>query len=512
VRVERQRNALEQIVATRTSELRLEKEKVVAALKAAEEANAAKTTFLANISHEIRTPLNAIVGMADVLEDTRLDRDQEEYVGALRAAGEALSELIDDTLELSKIEVGRYEGETVPFDLRQLVDDTVEVMGLAAQKKGLPLVCSRGDDVPSFAMGDPRALRRVLINLLGNAVKFTHAGSIMMTIDRDAPESDVVRFVVSDTGIGVAAESHERIFDMFAQADASTARRYGGTGLGLALCRQLVELMGGRIWLQSEPGKGSTFSFTVRLPACSPELVTAAATAATEHVLPPRRPLRILLVEDAPHNRMLIQAYLKDMPDEVDFVETGEDAVEKCRETSYDIVLMDVHLPGIDGYDATRQIREWEAQNGRQPAPIVALTAHAFAEDVENSRRAGCDDHVTKPIRKSVLLHVLSRFARTPSAANVAPELPREITAYIPEYLNIARRELLAALAAYDGGDGAPLRRLGHNLKGSAASFGLEELGRIAGRLEQAVIEGGERDARERAAELRTCLERFQLT
>jgi signal transduction histidine kinase/CheY-like chemotaxis protein len=508
--IERQRSELEEVVTTRTAELRREKEKVVAALRAAEDANAAKTTFLANISHEIRTPLNAIVGMADVLHDTELNADQQEYVDALKAAGEALSELIDDTLELSKIEVGRYEVESVPFDVRQLVKDTVTVIELAAQKKGIAIGGSIALDLPAQVTGDPRALRRVLLNLLGNALKFTHAGSITMIVQREEAGADHVRFTVSDTGIGIPADKHERVFDMFAQAELSTAREYGGTGLGLALCRQLVELMGGAITLQSEPGKGSTFSFSVPLPACAAG--PARGERAARRPAPSRRSLRVLLVEDSPQNRMLLQAYLKDTAHEIEFAETGEAGVEECQSGEYDLVLMDVNLPGINGYEATRRIRHWESGHDRRPIPIIALTAHAFVEDIENSRRAGCDEHLAKPIRTSVLLNVLDRFARASAAPpRVAPDLPRELRAYIPEYLGLARRELLTALAAFERGEGAPLRSLGHNLKGSAASFGLDEVGDIAGRLERAALAGAEGEMRACAEELGACLERFEI-
>jgi signal transduction histidine kinase/ligand-binding sensor domain-containing protein/DNA-binding NarL/FixJ family response regulator len=509
--IERQRSALEQTVAARTQELRFEKEKVVAALRAAEDANAAKTTFLANISHEIRTPLNAMVGMADVLCETALNGEQKEYVGALQSAGEALSELIDDTLELSKIEVGRYELESNAFELRPLIEDTMHVVRMPAKKKGLELRLEMTPVLPAHVLGDSRALRRVLLNLLGNAIKFTHDGSVTLTVEADPQDDARLRFSVQDTGIGIAPEHQERIFDMFTQADRATARRYGGTGLGLALCRQLVDLMGGSLEVDSEPRRGSTFSFAVPLPPTVAEAMVEDAVAVPRvGAAGERRRLRILVVEDSAMNQMLIEAYLKDTPHDVAVVATGEIAVDEWRRGRFDVVLMDINLPGMDGYEAARRMRTLEAAHNLRRTAIIALTAHAFAEDVEASRRAGCDEHLAKPIRKAALLSALDRYARIPHADTVQPELPRELAAYVPEYVNIARRELASGIAALERGERTGLRTLGHNLKGSAPSFGLGEVGVLGARLEESAIAGDEQTVRACATELLACLARVQ--
>ena len=503
--VERQRRELERLVAARTSELQREKEKVVAALRAAEDANAAKATFLAKASHEIRTPLNAMVGAADVLAGTPLDADQREYLGTLKAAGEALSELVEDTLDLAKIEVGRYEVEYAPFELRALVADTVRVLERAARRKQLALEWRVEESLPAHVTGDSRALRRVLLNLLGNALKFTHSGGITLEVVPERAPGELVRFVVTDSGIGIPADKHQHIFEAFVQASASTSGHYGGSGLGLAICRQLIDLMGGAIWLESEPGRGSTFSFVLPLPPCAAPPFEPGPAAA-----PAGRALRVLLVEDSAQSRMLIQAYLKDTPHELESVESGEAAIDACRTGDFDVVLMDVGLPGMDGYAATRLIRQWESAGGRQPLPIVALTAHAFAEDVERSVSAGCTEHLAKPVRRAVLLEVLDRHGRTAGEQVPPPaEQPRELASYVPEYIRTARGDLRTALAAFARGDRGPLRALGHNLKGTAPAFGLAEVGALAERLERLAVEAAEADVRGCANELGICLERL---
>ncbi len=503
--VERQRRGLERLVAERTGELQREKEKVVAALHAAEHANAAKSTFIAQASHEIRTPLNAIVGAADVLAGTTLDAEQREYLGTLKAAGEALSELVEGTHDLAKIEVGRYEVEYAPFELRTFVGDTIHVIERAARRKQLAVEWSVHESLPPYVNGDARALRRVLLNLLGNALKFTHSGGITVDVVPERAAGELVRFVVSDTGIGIPAEKHQHIFDAFAQADSATARRYGGSGLGLAICRQLVDLMGGAIWVDSEPGRGSTFSVALPLAGCAAPVVETAPALA-----PGGRALRVLLVEDQEQSRMLIRAYLKDTPHELESVESGEAAVEACRTGVFDVVLMDVGLPGIDGYAATRMIRQWEEASGRAQMPIIALTADAFAEDIEISLRAGCTEHLAKPVRRAVLLEVLDRYGRAPGEApRPAAEQPRELASFGPEYVRTAKGALATALTAFGHGDRGPLRALGHNLKGTASSFGLAEIGALAERLERTAADAPETDVRACAAELGACLDRF---
>lgn len=519
------------------------------------DASRTKSEFLANMSHDIRTPMNAIIGMADLLAETSLTPEQQEYVRVFRTDGESLLEIINDILDISKVEAGRLNLEKVDFDLDELVENSAQILSKGAHEKGLDLNCQISPEVPNALVGDPVRLRQVITNLVGNAIKFTQQGEISLHVE-NAPETGEpghLLFSVSDTGIGILEEKLDPIFDSFTQADSSITREFGGTGLGLAICRHLVEMMGGRIWIESEIGKGSNFYFTAKFdiqaePAKRPvlsweemqglktlivddnatnlrilkETLTAWGASATavadgydglaelaraenenqpyqllllDHRMPgmdgftmveninqnlgigdmtimmltsddrsdgiarcqelgisrylvkpvkrfdlfqaitttalrvqaipkdsptvalsptseDKRALRILLVEDSQHNRFLVQSYMKETSYQLDTAENGEIAVGKFTSGAYDLVLMDVQMPVMDGYTATQVIREWEKEHGVEPTPIIALTANALNEDDQKSLNAGCTAHVTKPIKKAVLMEAIIEYTR----------------------------------------------------------------------------------------------------
>src|SRR5450432_22062 len=463
---------------------------------AAESASRTKSDFLASMSHEIRTPMNAIMGIADLLAKTALSPEQDKYVQIFRRAGDNLLNLINDILDLSKVEASQLELERTGFSLNDDLEKVTEMVAARANEKGLALVCKIAPNVSTDLVGDPTRLRQVLLNLLGNAIKFTQSGevSLRVTSEKDGSVPTALRFTVSDTGIGIPGEKLSQVFERFTQADSSTTRRFGGSGLGLTISKRLVELMGGRIWLESAVEKGSVFAFSVPLEiwAAANRPTAAPVDTGPEPALPA---LRILLAEDSPDNCIITMAYLEDTPYQVEIAETGAIACEKFTAGHYDLVLMDRQMPVMDGLTATRTIRAWEQANNRLPTPIIALTASALKGDREMCLAAGCTAFLTKPIKQEVLLKAIKEHSQAAlgsskeESGRLDPILLRAIPNFadrIPAYLQNCRQNVIVLREALDRVDFETVTSLGHQMRGSGGAYGFQAITDIGAGLQQA--------------------------
>ncbi len=533
----------------------------------AREANHAKSAFLASMSHEIRTPMIGVTGMVEILAHTRLDADQRRALNVIQSSAQSLLQIIGDILDFSKIEAGRLELSPAPVQLSKVLHSAVANFSGSASSKGLTLTCSIDERVGAAHHADALRLRQIISNFLSNAIKFTDQGLVQVALElkrfhrpgtssSDGPlGSDEVCFRVTDTGIGVSDEAQARLFQPFAQAEGDTTRRFGGTGLGLAICRRLAALMGGEVSMESVPGLGTTMRLLVKLPRAPLEDVEVDPVADSSEAAgfaPRRLPAideaerersLVLLVDDHPTNRLVIARQLALAGYASEAAEDGEQGLEKWRSGRYALVLSDVHMPKLDGYQMARQLREEEARDGRERTPIVALTASALKGEAERCLAAGMDDYLAKPVGIPALTAMLRRWlphtavaasaVQTQSGSLPAPAaLPqlvqppaldastldaltggdaRETRLLLDDFLASTAQDQAELDAAVAAGDLAALTRQAHKIKGAARIVGALELGERAGQLE-AAGRGEERMAiAPLAADVATAIERLKL-
>jgi PAS domain S-box-containing protein len=473
-----------------------------AAEEAAEAASGAREAVLAALSHEIRTPLNGVIGMAELLAETTLDEQQRHFVAAVRKSADHLLDVVTDLVDIARLDAGGVALEAVPFDLAELVQHVVGVLGPSAAQKGLALDYAFDSAIPDRLVGDPARLRQVLLNLLGNAVKFTEHGRVAIEVSRmpsDAADPVGVAIAVSDTGIGIAPELLAGLFGEHVQADGATRRRYGGAGLGLAIAHRLVAAMGGEIGVRSAPGEGAVFTVALALSeAAAPEAETEAAEAAPVAIAD--RAPRLLLAEDDATGRHVAATILERLGCAVDVACDGREALDAIRGAAYDAVLMDMMMPEMDGLQATRAIRALAGESGR--VPVIALTANAFAEDRAACEAAGMNGFVAKPVTAARLREALAAALAAPPAAAAPPplfdeaalaELRRTYGAAAPRFAGLFLKESRARLERIEDflrrGDVKQLGLEAHTMKGGALTFGCPGLHEAAARLEAACTE-----------------------
>ena len=487
--------------------------KLKRAMRHAENAARAKAQFLANMSHEIRTPMNGVLGFADLLCQMKLEDDAAHYAELIVSSGRSMMMLLNDILDISKIESGQLVLTYEKTDLGRLADDCVRLHQTGAERKDVHLSLACAPDLPERVVTDPLRLRQILLNLIANAVKFTENGSVEVSVQR---EGERLAIAVEDSGIGIDPARLEQIFDPFTQEEASTTRRFGGTGLGLSISRQLAELLGGTLSVDSMPGVGSRFTLRIPLEEIPVEHEDANRKASDAPSVQMRSGARVLLAEDHDVNRMLVTAMLDQLGQQVQVAHDGLEAVSMALDAAesdspFDLVLMDVQMPGCDGYSATRMIRQGGVSKVR--LPIVALTANAFPEDVAAARDAGMQAHLAKPLVFEELAAALARWLpvrivdETPQAAADTPSPGPTHSKEILARWNDRRSEALDAVNAalrddtLEGVRVEDLARTVHKLAGTAGMFGEEELGEKAAALERALRAGVEREVRKQLAE-----------
>ncbi len=552
------------LIDTDITRRRETEEALRAAKETAEKNNRLKSEFLANLSHEIRTPMNAIIGMTDMTLATDLSDRQREYLQTVRSSSEALLNLLNDVLDLSKIEAGKIAMEQIDFDLREAVQDTIRTLAVKANEKGLTLSSQLADDLPRTVCGDPTRLRQVLLNLIGNAIKFTQQGGVTVVAEPQSHRGDeiVLHFAVQDTGIGIPPEKLDEIFQAFQQGDASTTRRFGGTGLGLTISSELVRLMHGRIWVDSTQGAGSTFHFTVQVRPGAPLALPPADTQKPQtqgtsdpldlaavrgqhdtsdrddwNSAPRVRSLQVLVADDQAPNRQLVTTVLSSRGHRCIEATSGEEAIEAWRHGTFDLLLMDVQMPVLDGFQATAAIRKHEEGTGKH-LPIIALTAHAMAGDRARCLAAGMDAYLAKPIRPRQLVEMVESVAdlkpasepsgqnsdgqnsdgQSPDGARNQQERPGYDLGYAfdsldndaellrgqMEFFRQDAPELLTNIAqAIHDNDGHRLQLAAHRLKGMLARYAYQDAVAIALQLENMGESGQLQDAAKRVHSLR---------